>query len=124
MATNTTGTADLPELTVAGIKKLSAQLDADLAAVPLTAAQRPQIETLINQIRPQLAAAAAVASASSADLAVAAASWAPAFAQLAPLLQQTLGQATGACFYQGGCIQATVAECLALGGTPKGGPCP
>jgi hypothetical protein len=127
MANNQTGAASLPPLTADGINRLSAQLDTDLAAVPMGAAQRQSIVNLINQIKPQLAGAATAPNL---------ASWMQVnhaqpssikalFDELAPLLKGALGVQTGACVYVGGCIQTTPAECKVLGGNFKADkPCP
>jgi hypothetical protein len=121
----------LPELTAEGINGLIQQLDADLNAVQASGASpatKQDLKDRITVIKNRLTAGAAEF-ADGGGGAAAAAGWvsgvAPLFAALAPRLHQAMTTITGACLYQGGCIQTTQAQCQALQGTfAPGQDCP
>ncbi len=131
MASNRGPTPPLPVLTQDGVKKLIDRLNSDLAAVESSAASadvKKQIRELIAGkpgspgIRKVLELGALN------DAAENVASWvvllAKPFRQLTALLQSTGLSAlspSGACFYQGGCIQTTQAQCADLHGSFQAG---
>jgi hypothetical protein len=113
-----------PTITPAGLQALAAQLDKDLAAVPITSPQRPKIEDLITKIKSVLLTQGPSDPGS----------WVlflqPKFDDLTANLKLALGSAigpTGRCSYSNpdGCIQCTQDQCTALGGFFEAGlPCP
>jgi hypothetical protein len=123
MANDQAGAAAQPVLTATGINKLIARLDADLQVVnastapTATAARKQVIQNRIGVIQTRLHAA--LINPDPSTLTGWVVDLAPRFLELSSLLKQAVPDQvgnTGACFYQGGCIVSTQAQCTVLGG--------
>jgi hypothetical protein len=117
----------LPVLTVDRVKALINRLDTDRANVQasttLTPAQKQQIQSQIATLKVELQSVVDDFAAAQAN------GWDQALAQNFTTLTQNLEKALagqqgsdgGACFYQGGCLVTTEAQCTVLGGVFKSG---
>jgi len=126
MGAPTSASQPLPNLTKVGIQRLIARLDSDWSQVKKSQAPdslKQNINFRIAQLKINLRVALGSASP---DFAVWLTDMRPLFADLSNLLKQAQSTpSTGACFYQGGCLDTTAAQCQELGGNfEPGAACP